>query len=112
MQHAHTMYPAGGWLAVSVAAVLGIGWSGPAAAQELSAEARKAMDTWLMKNCDVGHERDHRLEADLKRLKVQLEPAFLKALEKGPDAKLVEAVQTRAAELFAERQKLLTRGEG
>lgn len=81
-----------------------------AIAQQLSDEAQSLAKTWLLKNCDVGEEGQ--IENKLKKWGTQLEPAFLEAVDKGPDSTLLSELQQVLSQRFEQRQKLLKTGEG
>jgi hypothetical protein len=76
---------------------------------QLPDEAKKAADTWLVKNCDEGDKQS--LEPVLEKYKTQLEPYFIQALQKGPDTQQIAAEQAAAAQQFQRLQETLKRGK-
>lgn len=97
-------------LAPAAAIVVLWGVAGSAVAQQLPPEALNLVQTWLVKNCDIGEEQ--MLEQDLRQLGIRLEPAFLEALKDGPDAKLLSDFDEASGKRFDQRQELVKAGVG
>lgn len=92
-------------LAHAAVVVVSCGAAGSAVAQQLPPEALNLVQTWLVKNCDLGEVR--MLEQDLRQWGIRLEPAFLEAVQDGPDAKLLSEFDEAAGKRFDQRQELL-----
>lgn len=81
-----------------------------AVAQGPDEKVRSLASRWLLLNDDVGEEGI--LEKTLRENRIELQPLFLDALEKGPDDTLLSEVEKAADNRFEQNQKLLTANEG
>ena len=62
--------------------------------QQTNDRARAVANAWLLSNCVVGERTN--FEAQLTQFRIELEPFFLSALERGPDKKQLAELQAAA----------------
>src|SRR6516162_6141184 len=72
-------------------------------------EARRAAETWLIKDCGEGDRQ--KIEAQLERYKTEIEPTFVRALREGPTSQQIAAEQEEAARRFQRLQQTIKRGK-
>lgn len=77
----------------------------PATAQQPADADRKLARVWLLSDCGLGDYE--KLEAQVQARAAALEPLFVEAAEKGPDADLLAQTERAAVSRYEARQKLL-----
>jgi hypothetical protein len=99
-----------GWIMAGAVPLLIIAFGFPESArpQEITERARIVGLEWLLSNCEIGE--GTRLTAQLAQFGAELEPFFLRALQEGPDNKLLSDHQRASETRYQQRQEMLKSG--